>query len=141
MELNVDFRLIDVSLELHALEGHFNLIEKQLEELKEREQVAFTGRCKKENLTPDDPEWDLARQERDHNIEFIYPRIFLGPFIVSLYAVYETSVIEIANLIQKKQNREIGIKWRFYAPFSRFAPLAHRSGTAQTPLTHCSNSA
>ena len=30
MKLNLDFRLLDVSLELHALEDHYMLIEKQI---------------------------------------------------------------------------------------------------------------
>ncbi len=109
MKIKVDFRLIDVSLELHALEDHFDLIEKQLDQLSKTEQAALTEYCKKEKFTPEDPEWDLARQECDQKVEFLLPRFFWGSFLVSLYAVYETSVIEIANLIQKTQKQGIGI--------------------------------
>lgn len=37
------------------------------------------------------------------------PRFFWGAFIVSLYAVLEASIIEIARLLQKAQNQGIAI--------------------------------
>jgi hypothetical protein len=109
MKINVDFRLLDVSLELHALEDHYELIEKQISHLIHAEKVSLDEYWKKEKLTPEDPEWDFARQECDRKIEFLLPRFFWGPFIVSLYAVLETSVLEIARLIQQNQKQGIGI--------------------------------
>lgn len=109
MKINIDFRLLDVSMELHALEDHYELIEKQLEHLTLVEQALLAEYRQKENLTPSDPEWDFSRQEYRHKVEFLLPRFFWGSFIVSLYAVYETSVIEIAYLLQKAQKQEIGI--------------------------------
>jgi len=109
MKINVDFRLLDVSLELHALEDHYELIKKQISHLSHAEKASLDEYRKKENLTPEDPEWDFARQECDHKVEFLLPRFFWGPFIVSLYAVLETSVIEIARLIQQSQKQGIAI--------------------------------
>jgi len=109
MKINVDFRLLDVSLELHALEDHYELIEKQISHLIHAEKVSLDEYRKKENLTPEDPEWDFAREECDRKAEFLLPRFFWGPFIVSLYAVLETSVLEIARLIQQSQKQGIGI--------------------------------
>jgi len=109
MKINFDFRLLDVSLELHALEDHYDLIEKQILHLSNAEKSALEEYRRKGNLTPEDDEWDIARQECDHKVEFLLPRFFWGPFIVSLYAVLETSVIEIARLIQETQGQEITI--------------------------------
>ena len=109
MKLNFDFRLLDVSLELHALEDHYELIEKQISTLSDAEEASLEEYRKRENLTPEDPEWDFARQECDHKVEFLLPRFFWGPFIVSLYAVLETSVIEISRLIQQNQKQGIAI--------------------------------
>jgi hypothetical protein len=109
MKINVDFRLLDVSLELHALEDHYELIEKQISHLIHAEKVSLDEYRKKENLTPEDPEWDFARQECDRKVDFLLPRFFWGPFIVSLYAVLETSVLEIARLIQQSQKQGISI--------------------------------
>lgn len=109
MGLQVDFRLADVSLELHALEDHFDLIEKQLAHLVKSEQATLAEYYKKYKLTPEDAEWHLAWQECDQKVEFLLPRFFWGSFIVTLYAVYETGVTEIAKLIQKTKKEEIGI--------------------------------
>lgn len=109
MKINVDFRLLDVSLELYVLEDHYELIEKQISRLSHGEKAALDEYRKKENLTPEDPEWDFAGQKCDRKVEFLLPRFFWGPFIVSLYAVLETSVIEIARLIQQSQKQGITI--------------------------------
>jgi len=109
MKIKVDFRLLDISLELHALEDHYELIEKQLLHLGEAEKSALDEYRRKENLTPEDPEWDLARQECEQKVEFLLPRFFWAPFIVALYAVFETGVTEIARLLQKSHAQEIGI--------------------------------
>jgi hypothetical protein len=109
MKISVDFRLLDVSLELHALEDHLEIIENHIMQLTESEFTKFNDFVRAENLTPDDADWDLARQERDHRIEFLFPRFFRGPFLVALYAVFEAAVIEISRLIQSKNNQQISI--------------------------------
>ena len=109
MKINVDFRLFDVSMELYALEEHYKLIEKQILHLNQIEKKALAEYREKENLIPEDADWDIARQEFDHKVEFLLPRFFWGPFIVSLYAVFETSVMEIAILMQKNMNQGIAI--------------------------------
>jgi len=38
------------------------------------------------------------------------PRVFRGPFLISLYAVYESGVIEIANLFQAQKRIKFSIK-------------------------------
>ena len=109
MKINIDFRLLDVSLELHALENHYELINNQLLHLREAEETALLDYRKRENLSHEDPEWDFARQECDHKVEFLLPRVFWGAFMVALYAAFETGVTEIAILLQKLQRQEIGI--------------------------------
>lgn len=109
MKINIDFRLLDVSLELNALDDHYELIEKQITHLNRVEKEALDQYRKKENLTPEDPEWDFARQEFDRKVEFLIPRFFWGPFIVSVYAVFETSVMEIARLMQYSLKQGIAL--------------------------------
>jgi hypothetical protein len=109
MKIKIDFRLFDVSMELYALEEHYKLIEKQILHLNHLEHKALAEYREKNGLTPDDPDWDIARQEFDHKVEFLFPRFFWGPFIVSLYAVFEASVMEIAILMQKTMNQGIAI--------------------------------
>lgn len=109
MKLNIDIQLLDISLEIYALEDHYALIEKQILHLNKIEKKALDEYRKKESLTPEDPEWNFARQEFEQKVEFLVPRFFWGSFIVSLYAVFETSVIEIAHLIQENIKQGIGI--------------------------------
>ncbi|MBA4390518.1 MAG: hypothetical protein C0399_06240 [Syntrophus sp. (in: bacteria)] len=98
--IRIDFRLVDIIMELQALEDHIHLIEMQISELGKSKQSDLEEYLKREQLTPDDFEWDEAKHEYDNMMEFLLPRFFWGSFIVSLYAVYETAVTEIARLIQ-----------------------------------------
>jgi hypothetical protein len=109
MRFNIDFRLLDVSLELSALNSQFELIKKQIALLNDEAKNSLEKLRKNEKLTPEDPEWDMYRQEYDHKVEFLYPRFFWNSFVVSLYAVLETSIIEISRLIQNSQNQGISI--------------------------------
>ena len=104
-----DFRLLDVSGELYALEDHLQLIEMQMEHVQKDERLRVDAYIKKEGLCLDDPEWHAAFQEYDHRIDFLLPRFFRGPFLVALYAVYESAVTEIARLIQDKKAQKITI--------------------------------
>lgn len=109
VKINVDFRLLDVSLELSALKDYLETLEKQIEHIKKSEQEVLDATIRKLNITPDDPDWDFEHQTYDHRMEFLLPRFFRGPFLVSLYAVYESAVTEIARLIQKAQGQAISI--------------------------------
>lgn len=104
-----DFRLLEVSGELYALEDHLRLIEGEIERIEKDERLRVDAYIKKEGLCPDDPEWHAALQEYDHHIDFLLPRFFRGPFLVALYAVYESAVTEIARLIQEKKGQKITI--------------------------------
>ena len=105
----LDFRLLEVSGELYALEDHLRLIEGEMERIQKDERARVDEYIKTEGLCPDDPEWHVALQEYDHRIDFLLPRFFRGPFLVALYAVYESAVTEIAKLIQEKKSQNITI--------------------------------
>jgi hypothetical protein len=105
----IDFRLLDIDLELSALNYHLDLLEKQIRNIQAFERLSLEKRIKKLGYTPADPEWQIVQSEFDYTIEFWVPRVFRAPFIVSLYAVYESGVTEIANLIQKKKKIESSI--------------------------------
>ena len=105
----IDFRLLEISAELYALEDHLRLIEGEIVRIQKDEQLRVDSYMKKEGLCPDEPEWHAAQQEYDHYIDFLLPRFFRGPFLVALYAVYESAVTEIARLIQGKKGQKITI--------------------------------
>lgn len=109
VKINIDFRLLDVSLELSALKEYLETLEKQIEHIKKSEQEVLDATIRKKNITPDDPDLQFEYQLYDHRMEFLLPRFFRGPFLVSLYAVYESAVTEIARLIQNAQGQAISI--------------------------------
>jgi hypothetical protein len=109
VKINVDFRLLDVALELQALEEYLETMEKQIDHIASSEKLILEAAIRKQNVTPDDPDWHFEHQNYDHRVEFLLPRFFRGPFLVSFYAVYEASVTEIARLLQKGQSRAISI--------------------------------
>lgn len=104
-----DFQTVEIELELSALNYHLDLLEKQINKLVQREQLSLRTKIAELKITPDDPEWQYEHQEFDYIVEFLLPRIFRAPFIVSLYAVYESAVTEIAALIQKQKGIAIFI--------------------------------
>lgn len=56
-KINLDFRLLDVSLELHALEEYLETMEKQINHIAASEKLILEAAIRKQNITPDDPEW------------------------------------------------------------------------------------
>lgn len=103
-----DFRLLDASIELDALEEHLQLIKRQMEHIERTVRRKTETYICKEGLCPDDPEWHIAWQNCNYRIDSL-PRFFRGPFLVALYAAYESIVTEIARLIQAKQSQNIKI--------------------------------
>jgi len=105
--IKLDFRLVEVSYALYALEDQLSLIEQQLEEIKNRESAELNAFLR--SITPDDPEGEYRSQAFSERNEFVYPRFFRGSLLISLYAVYESAVTEIARLIQKKKGLKISL--------------------------------
>jgi len=99
----IDFRLLEIESELFALDDHLNLIEEHIRNKEAFEKLKLQQKLKKLNLTPSDPEWHEEQQNLDYIVDFLLPRLFRGPFLISLYAVYESAVIEIAKHIQKQK--------------------------------------
>jgi len=104
-----DFRLIEIESEIFALEDHLNFIEEHIKNKEAFERRLSEKRIKKLAFNPDDPEWQEEQSNLDYIVEFLLPRSFRGPFLVSLYTVYESAVIEIAALIQKQKGIVISI--------------------------------
>ena len=104
----IDFRLLDASIELDALEEHLQLIENQMELIQKTARREFDTYIREKHLRSEDPEWHIAWHKYDYRIDQL-PRFFRGTFLVVLYAAYESIVTEIARLIQDKQSQNIKI--------------------------------
>ena len=104
-----DFRLLEVTGELYALDEHLKLIENQMKHIKKKERLKLVSYIRSEGISPDTADWALANDEFNYLIETLLPRFFRGSFLVAFYAVYESGVIEIARLIQRKQSQSISM--------------------------------
>lgn len=109
MNIKLDFRLLEVSLDINALETYYNLILNQISIQIESEKRKLNEYRKKQNLTPEDAEWNISRLNYEHKVDFLLPRFFWGSFIVHVYSVFEVSIIEISRLIKRKLNINIDI--------------------------------
>ena len=108
MEIKLDFRLLEVSMELSTLEKHLELIETQIERGQEE---AWSSRESKtiELEADDEAEWGFIVQEYHYEVDFVLPRVLRNPFLVSLFAVYESTVTEVAKAMQQKKGARISI--------------------------------
>lgn len=104
----IDFRLLDASIELDALEEHLQLIENQMEHVQKTARREFDTYIRQEHLSQHNPEWHIAWQNYNYRIDSL-PIFFRGTFLVALYAAYESIVTEIGRLIQAKQSHKIKI--------------------------------
>lgn len=108
MKTKLDFRLLEVSMELNTLEQHLELIEEEIErEQGEARSVMEANILKLESN--DEAEWSILEQRYYHQVDFVLPRVLRNPFLVSLFAVYESAVTEIAKLVQRKKCAKISI--------------------------------
>ena len=100
----LDFRLLDVLMELHALEDYLKLTEQYIDQLHETEKHTFDAKVKElKSSIEDEREWSEANWTYNYRVDYLFPHILRGPFLVMLYSVYEAAVTEIANSLKKKQ--------------------------------------
>lgn len=97
--------ILEALLEIGVLEDHedhLDLVESQVVYLQKSHRLQVDAYIKKGKLTPEDPEWHMALQDHYHWIDFLLPRFLRGPFLVFLYAVYESMVTEAADVMRDR---------------------------------------
>jgi hypothetical protein len=97
---DIDDPLLEATCEVYAVQDYYEFLEKQLKRVQRTHKLSLDTQLKTQRLTQDDPEWHEAIQEYSHWVEFVLPRFFRSPFLVSLYALYESIVFEVATTIQ-----------------------------------------
>ena len=110
-EIIIDFRLLEVGFQLSNLSRHLSLIEEQIVQDEKAARTARDSGLKSLDPTSDefDFEEQMLRHEYEYQVEIVFPFIYRNPFILVMYSVYESAVTEIADLVQKKQARNIAI--------------------------------
>ncbi len=58
----------------------------------------------------DESEWHMHHQDHVEIVELVIPRFFRSPFVVMLWAAYESAVIQISNLLREKKGTALSIR-------------------------------
>ncbi|MYB43817.1 MAG: hypothetical protein F4X74_02595 [Acidimicrobiia bacterium] len=98
MRIKLDLRLLNALIELEMLDEYLDLIEAHIRA--STKEAADESRAQSYNL--DRVDWHILNQRLDWRVEFVLSRVLRNSFLVTLFAVYETIVTEVANLVQKK---------------------------------------
>ena len=110
MELgSFDFRFIEIFHELYALENYINSIESQLPDLIKKEEEKAYENIRKKQCENDPIEWQQMQQELYALIENVLPRYFRNPIIVTLWAIFESAIIEIAKEVKDQKKLQISL--------------------------------
>lgn len=101
----IDFRFIEINYELHALEQYMDSIESQLPHLIRIEEEKVYDDLREKGYENDEIERQIAQQQLDDFIDNVLPRYFFSQILVTLWAIFESAIVEIANEIKdhKKQ--------------------------------------
>lgn len=112
VKITVDFRLLESRIELSGLHEALEIMENQIHFLAEQRKVQAAADL--EALADEGVEWDdgdvqLTLRERDHAVEHLYPRLFRGPFLVTLWAIYESGLNEVARFVKRNKKVQLDI--------------------------------
>ncbi len=108
---DMDLRLFQLPAELAVLDQYLDFVGEQRQEWTKNalnaqlQELARDMECAKDWYE----EWDLKNKEWELQTEFILPKILHSPFLLTIFALYETTVTEIANLLQPKQNTKVSL--------------------------------
>jgi hypothetical protein len=111
-KLNVEFRLLETRIELSGLREALQIMESQIQFLAEQRKLqaeAELNALAEQGVPWEDGDVHLTIQERDYAIEHLYPRLFRGPFLMTLWAIYESGVKEVARFVKRNMNVELDI--------------------------------
>ena len=106
-----NFDLIDIKYEISILKKQLNTICEEYQNQKEQSKRATDKEIKKSVFNPksqsDEAEYWYLVDEHRHLINDVLPRILINPFVVSLWSLYETAIIDLADSIKKKEGTEL----------------------------------
>jgi hypothetical protein len=86
------------------------MLEEQIEYLKKHDKEIVEEVIEDENLSFNTPEWHELVNQHEQKAHIDIPRFFRNPFLVSLYSILESGVLEIAQNIQMKKGIEVSLK-------------------------------
>jgi len=105
-----DFRFVESYYELFTIGDFLDVLEKQLSAVIKKEHESFNDKIRKKNHDLDDIELDEIRQNMYRLVDELLPRYFRSPFLVTLWAVTESAIIEVSYYLQQQKKQSLSIK-------------------------------
>ena len=102
-----DIRFVELFHELYALEQYMDSVESQLPDLIKKEEENAYSRLRQKGYENDSFERDQIRQQLYALIEEVLPRYFFSSILVTLWAIFESGIIEIAKEVKDQQNQVV----------------------------------
>lgn len=99
MPIKYDPRFIETNIELSALRDYYEMVKQSSILLNRKEKELLENYRLSANCTPDDFEWHFSLDNYEWKTEFFLPRYLWGPFLVTLYAVMEATILEAIKMI------------------------------------------
>ncbi len=98
------------SLRMAGLDAARTAIEDQLDHLKGQRAVRLYARLKKEAhaMAPDDVEYEVDQLK--NTVEELFPKVFRGGFIISLWSVFEACIKDLAEYVRREKDIPFGLQ-------------------------------
>jgi hypothetical protein len=98
MNFGLELRLASLTFEMHALVDGFNIIKNSIKTLEDEEFSKFTNSMNADSNLTDDELIDL-HEDLYSTIELLYPKVFWSSYLISVFAFFETAVLELGKNI------------------------------------------
>ncbi|MEW6520409.1 MAG: hypothetical protein AB1461_13445 [Thermodesulfobacteriota bacterium] len=105
--IDFDFRFVELYQELYALEEYMESIESQLPDLIQKEEKKAYESLREKGYEDDPIERQQIQQRLHELIEEVLPKYFLGAILVTLWAIFESAILEIAKEVKDQQKQKV----------------------------------
>ena len=105
--ITLDFRYVQFDYELWALSHMLDTIEPTIEALAAEDEFKTLEDLRESGWADDEAERDLALQDIREKRDDVLPRFMRGPFVVALWACYESGVGSIAKGLREETSAPI----------------------------------
>lgn len=100
MSFHTDMKLASISIEIHALKDGFELIKSTLDKLKASEKDKLEKALRSSQILDEDELIDL-HQDLYQKVDIFYPRLFWGPYLITIFSVFESCTQELTEYIRE----------------------------------------
>lgn len=101
--------LVEIEYEFIVLEKQLELISEQIKVLVKQSEYTLEAKQKALDYYPENPEWHNNQKEHYEFVDYVLPRIFYNSYLVSLWAGFESAILELSKLINKNENSRLSI--------------------------------